>query len=294
MKIFVTGALGQVGSEIVAEAKEAGFEVAEYGRSNLDIADSNMVTNTIKKEKPDIVINAAAYTAVDMAENDVRQAYNVNRDGVNNLAKVCQSLAIPLFHISTDYVFDGDSGEPYSETDEANPVNVYGDSKLQGDQCVQEIDKYIVLRVSWVFGGVGNNFVKTMLNLANRDSLTIVSDQIGAPTWSKHIAETLIKIAIQYKGRKELEWGVYHYCGSFSLSWYDFAKQIFHSAKLLKLIDREPILQEVKTDEYQYDAKRPLFTVLDCKKINQVFAIQQPDWKVGLLAIMNGLDKIET
>jgi len=205
VKVLITGAAGQVGSELVKLAP-AGFEVVSYDSSELDITNAQHVQQIVAEQAPALIINAAAYTAVDKAESDAERAYAVNETGVKNLAQAALALDIPVFHISTDYVFDGTATEPYKETDPVSPIGVYGASKLAGEQVLANSGvKHIILRTSWVFGAQGNNFVKTMLRLGKeRDTLGIVADQHGCPTSSASIANVLWQLAQKYTKEGEL------------------------------------------------------------------------------------------
>ena len=288
MKILITGAQGQVGKELVTAANEQGFTVIAAGRNELDITQTKNVKSYIESQQPNIVINAAAYTAVDKAEAEQEIAYAINRDGAANLATVCKEQNIPLLHISTDYVFDGTKKEAYSESDETSPLGVYGISKWQGEEAIrQHCPQHIILRVAWVFGAQGNNFVKTMLRLAkDRDELNVVADQYGGPSPAKNIAETLITLAKQYKKENTLEWGTYHYCGVDKTNWCDFAKEIFKQAKEKGLINKEMQVNAITTAEYPTPAKRPANSMLDCSKIKKTFGIEMPSWKEALKQVV--------
>ena len=291
MKLLITGAHGQVGSDLVTLAIAAGYIVSAASRSELDISQQSIVTSFLEDIKPDLVINAAAYTAVDKAEEEQDLAYAINRDGAKYLAIACARQNIPLFHISTDYVFDGTQAEPYKETDTPSPLGVYGNSKWQGEEAIREqLHDYIILRVAWVFGEHGNNFVKTMLRLGNeRDSLSIVADQSGGPTPAKNIAETLITLARQYQESKTLKWGTYHYCGSPQTTWFDFADNIFRQAKDLNLLNKNIKLTPITTEQYPTAAKRPANSMLDCSAIKATFNINMPDWRMALKTILTNL-----
>ena len=266
MKILVTGAKGQVGTDVVLEAKKRGHEVYGFASAELDITDKAVVDTVLSSVMPDVVINAAAYTAVDKAETEKEKAYAVNEAGVKNLAEACKKLDIPLLHISTDYVFDGEKKEPYIETDTPNPTSVYGASKLAGEVALQNTwTKHIILRVSWVFGEHGNNFVKTMLRLAKeRDEISVVNDQFGAPTSAKAIAECLLDIAEKNEfGKVEFPWGLYHYQSDPGVTWYEFAKEIFKQAKEGGVLDKEMIVNPIGSDQFPTPVKRPLNSKLD-------------------------------
>lgn len=292
MKILVTGAQGQVGKEICQTANQADFTVIAAGRNELDITSESSVNDYITHHQPAIVINAAAYTAVDKAESENQQAYAINHDGAKNLAKVCSQLDIPLLHISTDYVFDGTKQESYTEEDPVSPLGIYGDSKWQGEEAVRKhLEKHIILRVAWVFGAHGNNFVKTMLRLANeRDELGIVADQYGGPSPARNIAETLIALSKQFFQNGSLSWGTYHYCGAPKVSWYEFASEIFKQACENNLIDKKMKLNAITTAEYPTPAKRPANSMLNCSKLSKTFGIIMPDWKISLQQVLAELN----
>jgi dTDP-4-dehydrorhamnose reductase len=232
--------------------------------------------------KPSIVINTAAYTAVDKAESEPAIAFAANRDGVKNLAQACQQHHIPLLHLSTDYVFDGSKTTPYTEEDLANPINVYGQSKWEGEQLLRaHCEQHIILRVSWVFGAHGNNFVKTMLRLGSeREELKIVADQIGCPTPAAAIAKTLLEIAKQIIAGKTA-WGTYHYCGDKPTNWHELAKTIFELAKN-KIPLRIQQVIPITTAEYPTPAKRPQNSVLNTTKCREAFKILACDWQTNL------------
>lgn len=284
MKVLVTGANGQVGSEIVQQGENIGLQMLAAGRDLLDITQRSEVDSFIRVSKPDIVINAAAYTAVDKAESEPELAYAINCSGVTFLAQACADNNIPLLHISTDYVFDGSKHAAYSETDSTNPRTIYGKSKLEGERAIEAIlERYIILRVSWVFGSVGNNFVKTMLRLGKeRDELRIVEDQHGGPTWAGAIATTLLGLAKRLGDGEAIPWGTFHYCGQPATTWQIFAGAIFERAEALGTIGKRPGIEPILTADYPTPAHRPLNSVLNCEKILTELGIPQPDWKTGL------------
>ncbi|PKH85175.1 dTDP-4-dehydrorhamnose reductase [Colwellia sp. Bg11-28] len=290
MKILVTGANGQVGSELLqaALAIKYNVEVVGYGRSLLDITDIDQVKSILAKEKPNVVINAAAYTAVDKAEEEINLAYAINEKGPENLASFCNELSIPLLHISTDYVFDGSKIGAYAETDVPNPTGIYGKSKLAGEQAViKNHPLHYILRVAWVFGEFGNNFVKTMVRLGKeREQLRVVADQKGAPTYAKDIAETLLKLAVQINSQTS-NWGIYHYCGDTPISWHGFAQIIFEQAKQNNILTSTPKVLAITTKEYPTPAERPLNSILNCDKITQTFKLDLSNWQAGLGNVFN-------
>lgn len=279
MKIMLTGANGQIGSEVqrkfnTDDSKE--WNLIALNRGSLDITDDNAIQSIFTKFQPDLIINAAAYTAVDRAEQEKNQCYAVNVEGCKNLAKSCQEFAIPLIHLSTDYVFNGDKKLPYIETDAAAPLNFYGQTKWQGEEVVrQHLSQHIILRTSWVFSQFGQNFVKTILRLAKEQSiLRIVDDQIGCPTSASDIADVIYQTIGQLKNStaKDFPWGTYHYSSSPVVSWYEFAKVILHS------VGHKKEVIPISTADYSALAQRPLFSVLDCQKIGNVFGIKQKSW----------------
>lgn len=286
-KVLVTGAKGQVGSEIV-KAVPAGFIVIGLGSNELDITNQQQVTAVIAQYKPDLIINAAAYTAVDKAESDSDNAYAVNQQAVAWLAQAAKQADIPLFHISTDYVFDGESTTPYKETDPVNPQSVYGMSKLAGEQVLAAThNKHIILRTSWVFGAEGNNFVKTMLRLGKeRDELSVVADQHGCPTSASSIAKVLWQLAEKYKTERTLPWGIYHFSNSPACTWYEFACEIFEQAVKAGVLKRKPVVQPITTAEYPTPAKRPAWSVLDCCKIEDLITNATDSWKKELNSLI--------
>jgi dTDP-4-dehydrorhamnose reductase len=283
MNILVTGANGQVGSDFVKLAASQSLVVEATNADSLDITNGAQVAQRLNASRPDLVINAAAYTAVDRAEDEFDVADAVNRIGPEFLAQNCENLAIPFFHLSTDYVFDGSSDRPYLETDRGNPMSVYGSTKLAGDKAALSYEKSLVIRVSWVFGEHGNNFVKTMLRLGlDRDEMKVVDDQCGAPTWSGDIAGLLLELVMRYKEERNLPWGLYHYSGSPAVSWYQFAQEIFNRAGKLGVVKHAPRVLPIPSSEYPTRAIRPKNSTLDCGKIKTVFQIAQPNWGVGL------------
>jgi dTDP-4-dehydrorhamnose reductase len=289
MKVLITGAKGQVGCELLQGelADKLAMHVVGFDRASLDITDYAQVDTILQREQPDVVINAAAYTAVDKAEQDIEQAYAINRDGPANLAKVCNALHIPLIHISTDYVFDGDKKTPYLETDLPNPTGVYGKSKLAGELAIADILKqHYIVRVAWVFGAHGNNFAKTMLKLGKeRSELSVVADQKGSPTWAKDIAEVVLTLAKQ-TAVQPLDWGIYHYAGAKQTTWFAFAQHIFETAADLKMITAKPQLLAITSEQYPTPAQRPQNSVLDCNKIKAALNVEPSNWQVGLKNVL--------
>lgn len=283
MKVLVTGCYGQVGHCLAQQLAAKKIETLAVDRNDLDITDQAAVIKTVSEFKPDIIINAAAHTAVDKAEEEKELSYQINRDGPKNLALAASAVDAAILHISTDYVFPGDKDGEYSETDTTDPKGIYGASKLAGEVAVQEnCSRYIILRTAWVFGEHGNNFVKTMLRLGKqRDSLGIVSDQFGGPTYAGDIAAALITIAERICNGGT-EFGVYHFSGFPHVSWYDFANKIFDVATTKQLLDKRPELSALTTEMYPTPAKRPANSKLSTAKIKQTFNIEASDWQKAL------------
>ena len=281
MKILITGINGQVGSALVRQANEQGHEVVALSREQWDMAQApGQGEELVLEAKPDIVINPAAYTNVDGAEDDEETALKVNADAPRALAKGCKQLNIPIFHVSTDYVFDGTKEEPYVETDETNPINAYGRTKLAGELAVQEVtQKYIILRTSWVFSKDGKNFVNTILRLAKeRDQLKVVNDQCGGPTSAECIAEVLLRLATEHLER----WDVYHYTGQPFVSWYEFAKKTLEQGIKKGFVTKVPIIKPCVSDEFPFKAKRPLNSSLSQEKLKSFFNYSPCDWRKTL------------
>ena len=287
MRVLVTGAQGQVGHELLQRVPD-GFVVFGYGSQELDISDEAQIRTVFEAVKPELVINAAAYTAVDKAETDVELAYAVNSDGVGYLASASENLGIPLLHISTDYVFSGNGEKAYTPDDATNPTGVYGLSKLAGEkQLLERCSRHLVLRTSWVFGAHGNNFVKTMLRLGgDRDTLSVVSDQRGGPTSAGSIADTLWALASIFQRDGRLAWGVYHYSGFPDCSWHEFAKEIFTQAAGLGLLEKPPYVSAIMTAQYPTPAKRPAWSVLDCQKLEDAHGLLSKNWVQELQMVL--------
>lgn len=283
MKVLITGANGQVGHELLRLAPE-GFEVIGLGSSALDITDAGAVAAVFAREQPQLVINAAAYTAVDKAEHEMARAYAVNCDALGLLGQAASKIQAPVLHISTDYVFPGDAERPYSEMDATGPTGVYGASKLAGERLLAQVcPHHLIMRTSWVFAGHGHNFVKSMLRLGReRDTLGVVADQQGGPTSAAGIAQALWHIAARYRRDGALAWGIYHYSGMPACSWHSFACEIFRQATAMGILDRAPHVEPIRTEQYPTPAKRPAWSVLDCALIEQVFALHQEDWRSAL------------
>lgn len=281
MVVLVTGANGQLGQAIQFISKKyAEIDFVFCDSARLDITDLNNVKQIFTQFKPDYCINAAAYTAVDKAESEPEKAHLINVVGAKNLAEVCKEFSAILLHVSTDFVFDGTSKKPYTEDDKTNPTGVYGQTKLDGEKAIQAtFDHYFIIRTSWVYSQFGTNFMKTMLRLASeRDSLSVVNDQIGTPTNAVDLAEVLIAIILknQKSATVNLQSKIFNFSNEGECSWYDFAKKIFeiHTISIN--------LQSIPTTSFPTPAKRPSYSVLDKSKIKRVFGITIAHWEESL------------
>lgn len=285
MRVLITGCYGQVGSCLTQQLdNNENIVVLALDREHLDITNQDAVNAVVAEFQPTIIINAAAHTAVDKAEEEVALSFAINRDGPKYLAQAAQSIGAAMLHISTDYVFEGNKAGEYVETDATNPQGVYGESKLAGEIAVAKVcDKHIILRTAWVFGENGNNFVKTMLHLAvARDELSIVGDQFGGPTYAGDIASTLVQIAKRITQGDAVEYGVYHYSGLPHVSWYEFAESIFDIAIKQGVMTQKPVVTSITTGQYPTPAKRPGNSKLNTNKISSVFSIIASDWQAAL------------
>ncbi len=281
MKILVLGCKGQLGRSLNDQLKITDHEVIYTSREQIDITDFEQTKNQIQKISPYLIINATAYTAVDKAEEEKKTANLINNLAVKNIADICNQQGCWLIHVSTDYVFDGNSKKPYKESDKTNPLGVYGETKHKGELAIQASGcKYIILRTAWVFSEYGNNFLKTMLHLGSyRDELSIVGDQIGCPTYAQDIARSVVEIVPQLYSRKYN--GLYHYCGDQPCSWYDFAHAIFDQA-MVNNLKIPSTVNSIETSAYLTPAKRPAFSVLNCSKIKNDFGVQASNWRDGI------------
>ena len=290
MKILVTGADGQVGSEMVRLA-DAEFRVAGLARRDLDITDRDAIARRLDEYEPDMLVNCAAYTAVDRAEDEPDLAYRVNADAVGWLGEACDARGIGVIHFSTDYVFDGTKDGAYVEDDTPNPLNVYGASKLEGENRLRAAtDRHLILRVSWVFGRIGRSFVDTILRLAReRDELTVVDDQIGAPSPAVAIVDTVNELARQLSGRGG--WGTYHFAMTPTVSWCEFAREIVAAASVEGLLASQPVVRGVASIERPTKAQRPLNSRLCADRLNTAMRLVPSSWQPGLFAYLGELGR---
>ncbi|QEZ88611.1 dTDP-4-dehydrorhamnose reductase [Aliarcobacter cibarius] len=285
--ILVTGSNGQVGSEIKELSKNYPYNFFFTDRLNIDITNKDDVRDFCQKNSINVIINCAAYTAVDKAESDIENADLVNRKAVKKLSIIAKELNIKLIHISTDYVFDGKNFKPYVEEYKTNPQSVYGRSKLEGELEMINVNPLnsIIIRTSWVYSYYGNNFVKTMLRLGKeKEELGVIFDQVGTPTYAKHLALTILDIIPQIENSKV---EIYNYSNEGVLSWYDFAKEIMELGNLNCKV------KPIETFQYPTPAKRPHFSLLNKKKIKEKFNIEIPYYKDGLIDCLKRLDVIK-
>ncbi|WP_415882714.1 dTDP-4-dehydrorhamnose reductase [Neptuniibacter sp. QD34_54] len=290
IKILITGAHGQVGSALT-RAVEADnfFEVIALGKSQLDVTDPEQISEQLAHHLPDYVVNCAAFDDVDEAESQSELCYAVNSDGVEALAFACGDLSIPMFHLSTDYVFDGHYASGYAEEDEVAPLGIYGDSKWQGEERLrQALPKHIILRVSWLFSEQGNNFVLRTLEAAKKQSeLQAVTDRKGCPTSASDVARVILAMLKQIHNGADA-WGTFHYCGAEVINRYDFCKEILIAAGQYENFDVEKLVP-VSSKDYVTEALRPNTSVLMCKKLLSVFGIRQRPWRQELQWLMRDI-----
>lgn len=288
MKVLVAGAGGQVGQEFASSATEfPDLSVVGFDRDAMDITSAAAIRDICDREQPNLLINAAAYTAVDAAEGDVEQCTRINEHGPRALAQEAARRRIPLFHISTDYVFSGDLDRPYREDDAPGPTGVYGVTKLAGEEAIRSaLDDHLILRVSWVFGRHGKNFVKTMLRLAReREELRVVADQVGRPTPATAIARSLLVAADRHRSGRPIASGTYHFGGDTPVSWHEFAEAIVEQARNVVALPVERVVG-ITTAEFPTPARRPSNSVLDCSRYEAAWEAPLPSWREALSGVI--------
>lgn len=280
MRILVAGGQGQVGSALAQQGLKQNLDLIALGRQDLDITSAASIAAAFTKYEPDLLINAAAYTAVDKAESEPELAYAINETATALQADACAERDIPMLHISTDYVFDGTKDSPYVETDPVNPIAVYAKSKEAGERALRaRLERHIILRTSWVFGLEGNNFVKTMVRMAkDRDRLTVVADQFGGPSSARAIAEALLTIATQYQSGSSIAWGTYHYCQKPYVSWHQFAEAVVARATELGVVDHEVEVAPIPSSEFPTSVARPHNSKLDTRNVEKAFGLESSNW----------------
>lgn len=303
MRILLTGASGQLGQELLpglhalGEIIKVDRTVAGQDRQTLrqDLGDLNRVEILLNRLHPDLIVNAAAFTAVDLAEDDHVSAFRINADLPGCLARWAQRNGALLVHYSTDYVFSGAARAPYREGDPTGPLNTYGESKRAGEWQVAASDcRHLLLRTSWVYSGHGNNFVLTMLRLAReRHSLSIVADQVGCPTWARNLARVTAQMIAEVlrDATAARRWGIWHYCDSGAVSWYDFAQAIFAAALSAGLLERLPEVTAVPSSGFPQAAERPLYSVLDTSAIRRDFGVEPAELGPSLRACIDEMKR---
>lgn len=291
MNILLTGAGGQLGQDLAGVLKMDGHSLISLDSRSLDITGKAKVFKAVNDARPEIIINCAAYTKVDLAEKERERAFTVNRDGAGNIAEAASSAGALLVHISTDFVFDGSKGAPYVETDSPRPISVYGESKLAGEEeVVKRHSHHIIVRTSWLYGAHGNNFVKTILRLgAEREALRVVYDQVGTPTWTVDLGSALSKIIKSIEDGGRISFGVYHYSNEGVASWYDFAESIIEESRELGVPLLVKTVTPILTSGYPTPAQRPAYSVLNKDKIKEAFGITIPHWRASLKKMLSCL-----
>lgn len=283
MNLLVTGSRGQLGRELMNLAGLNSYTVMGVDLPQFDITDKNRFEPEFDRFKPSVVVNAAAYTNVDQAESDSEAAFLVNREGPILLSEYCARHHIPLVHISTDYVFDGQAGTPYQESDPISPLGVYGTSKAQGETGVRDtLNRHIIIRTSWLYSAHGHNFLNTMLRLGKtHKKIRVVADQYGSPTHARDLAESIMRILDHTLRQGRNSWGTYHYTGDGITTWHGFASAIFELARSfteLEVMNVRPIT----TAEYPTPARRPAFSALDCGLVQKTFNVRLRPWQSSL------------
>ena len=292
MKVLLTGANGQLGlcfQDCISDS----IKLTALSSKELDITCKAAVQKIVNTVKPDVIVNCAAYTAVDKAETEPEMAHAVNCQGPENLAYAAAMLDIPLIHVSTDYVFDGNATEPYIPTDATSPQGVYGQTKLAGEQAIKAItSKHIVIRTAWVFSEYGNNFVKTMLRLASeRDELGIVADQHGCPTYAGDLATLIVALVTRIESGDFSDYGLYHFCGDKAVSWFEFAESIFAVKAKLNAAFSIPKLNKLTTEQFPTPAKRPKYSVMQDNRLSLLNLPNASHWQDSLKTVIKKLNK---
>jgi dTDP-4-dehydrorhamnose reductase len=294
MKILVAGAQGQLARALLGQAQaRGGMKVVALGRPQLDLLDKASIPRVIAAVQPDLVVNAAAYTAVDRAESDAEAAFAINCDGAGALAAAATAGSCPILHVSTDYVFDGTKAEAYVETDGANPVGVYARSKLEGEAAVAAANpRHLILRTAWLYAPYGQNFLRTILRLAReRPQLRVIADQHGNPTFAPHLADAILTIAARLgDDNDEAAWGTYHAAASGETTWAGFAAAIVAAGARLG-VPQVPVIP-ITTADYPLPAKRPANSRLDCSKLARTFGVRLPSWQQGVQECIARLEAV--
>jgi dTDP-4-dehydrorhamnose reductase len=285
--ILIIGSNGQLGLELVRQSREQGLDSHALDFPEIDLGDGGSVEGRLADLSFDAIANAAAYTAVDRAESEPGPAFSINRDGPAVLARICRARRVPLIHVSTDYVFDGTKPAPYTEEDPVAPLGAYGRSKAEGERAVREsLPEHLILRTAWLYGVHGQNFVKTMLKLGReRETLRVVADQRGCPTFAADLASAILSIYCHQREGVAVEWGTYHYCGAGEVTWHAFAEAIFEIARRYEPLKVAEVAA-IPTSEYPTPARRPANSVLDCSLIERRLGIRPRPWREALEEMM--------
>ena len=284
MTVLVIGHRGMLGQEVLSRLHRASVVAVGKGRPEVDITQTATIRQALKEIRPQVVINAAAYTAVDKAEAEPAAAFAINRYGAAHLAEACKQTGVPLIHLSTDYVFDGTATRPYHEEVPAAPLGSYGRSKWEGEEAVRSCYReHLIVRTAWLYGSGGTNFVKTILRLAReREVLRVVADQHGCPTWTRDLADALVGLCQRLTpDSKPLPWGTYHFCGAGQTTWYGFAQAIVEEARAFEKLVVQKV-EPIPTAAYPTLARRPANSVLDCSKMHAAFRITPRPWRDSL------------
>ena len=295
MKVCILGANGQIGSELrdsinndskIYLSSIFDVNICELTKDDFNFKDFNKLEKALYDFSPNVLINAAAYTNVDNAEDNVVESYEINSELPRKLGEICSNLNSMLVHISTDYVFNGNSSEPYTEKDSTDPIGAYGKSKYDGEENIRKLcKKHIIIRTAWVFGNKGKNFVKTMIKIGkNQNEINVVEDQVGSPTSALSISNAISKIIFQMQNSssEDQRWGTYHFCGFPYVSWADFASEIFEQALDKGLISKKVNVKRICSNDFKSKAQRPKNSKLDCKKIELNFKLTYDNWKKSL------------
>ena len=300
MSILLVGSQGQVGQELartLPRLVDAVGPLIAVSRADLDLTDLDAITQKVADVQPKLIINAAAYTAVDNAESEPDLAHRINAEAPSALAKAAADCGGSLVHISTDYVFSGQEPSPRTETDITGPLSVYGKTKLAGEEAIRaNLDSHIILRTAWVYGVYGKgNFVKTMLRLGGgRSQLSVVADQVGSPTWAQDIAETITELSAHLLSPDMQCAGTYHYTDSGTASWYDFAVAIFEEAKALGMPLAIETVKPITTADYPTPAQRPPYSVMSGQKVAQLLGYEAPPWRESLKQMLQQYTAVQT
>jgi dTDP-4-dehydrorhamnose reductase len=289
MRLIISGWHGQIARALADEAlSSADVQAFAIGRPALDVRDPRSIERAFADVNPDLVINTAAYTAVDKAETEPELAFLLNRNGARKFAEAAARRNVPIIHLSTHYVFDGLKSAPYDETDEARPATVYGLSKLEGEEAVRQANpQHVIIRTGWVYSATGRNFFTRVLNAASgTDPLKVVADQHGNPTYAPHFATAVLTLARRLLSeRAQNAWGTYHLAGAGTATWYEFAQSI--NDNLERLGKKRPEIEPISTAEYPTATKRPPNSMLDCRKLEHTFDLRLPAWQDGVEASVN-------